>query len=134
MSRPRITAEPRDGGFLASTGMFYTASEWIARERRREGWRRSKRRQRMDPEKRRRMDEMNARYQRSESGRATRRQWLSERARQEHDRFERECQDKFGSMTDEEIQLRILAREVELRQMRHVLRGRDMDRRMRSAA
>jgi hypothetical protein len=134
VGRPRITAEPIDGGYRTADGTFYTAREWIAIERRRAGWRRSAAIRRMDPELRRRHLEATQRYQKTEKAKEARRRRLRELARRRHEDFEHECEVKYGAMTDAEIQLRILGHEVELRQLRHVLKGRAMNTRVRSAA
>jgi hypothetical protein len=127
--RPRASQEAVkvEGGYVLGD-QFYTSRQWQARERRREQWRGYKQRVRSDPDKYAEHRERVRAYQQTERGKAVQRKAERKRYRQEVDLWLDECHRKYGALSDDAIKLLILDHEVELRQMRTVLRSRLMER------
>lgn len=129
MARPRASdeAERVDGGYIYRD-QFYSEREWQARERRRQQWRERQQRRLADPASRELHRTRVAAYDRSEQGRVGRQRADRKRQQREIAAWLAECQRKYGHLDDDDIKGLILHHEVELRQMRAVLRGRQLER------
>jgi hypothetical protein len=127
--RPRASQEAVkvEGGYVFCD-QFYTSRQWQARERRREQWRGYKQRVRSDPDKYAEHVRRVRAFHQTEHGKAMRKKVQQKRYRRAVDEWMDECHRKYGALSDDAIKLLILDHEVELRQMRTVLRSRLMER------